>query len=106
MVIRVIHVCRRIGGEWKLVPWHAGFPPTARDTAPGKRPAHPSATGQRGLPRMPVFWPAGHELLRSRRCSRSWAASSISLCRHSAARYWQAIIPIRCRRRKSPYANA
>jgi hypothetical protein len=24
--------------------------------------------------------------LRSRRCRRSWAASSISLCRHSAAR--------------------
>jgi DNA-binding transcriptional MerR regulator len=26
------------------------------------------------------------DVLRSRRCRRSWAASSISLCRHSAAR--------------------
>jgi hypothetical protein len=24
------------------------------------------------------------------------------LCRHSAARYWQAIKPVRCTRRKSP----
>jgi hypothetical protein len=40
--------------------------------------------------------------LLSRCCRRSWAASSTSLCRHSAARYWQAIKPVRCTRRKSP----
>lgn len=88
MVIRVTHVCRRIDGEWKLVHRHAGFWPTGREIpTPGKRPAYLSAAKQRGQPRVPVFWPAGHELLRSKRCSRSWAASSMSLCRHSAARY-------------------
>ena len=38
----------------------------------------------------------------SRRCSRSCAASSISLWRHSDARYTHAISPVRCMRRKSP----
>ena len=38
----------------------------------------------------------------SRYWRRSWAASSTSLWRHSAARYWQAIKPMRWRRRKSP----
>jgi hypothetical protein len=42
------------------------------------------------------------ELRRSRYWSSLCAASSISLCRHSAARYWQAISPIRCSRLKSP----
>ena len=41
-------------------------------------------------------------LFRSRYCRSSYAASSTSLCRHSAARWWQAIRPIRCTRRKSP----
>ena len=41
-------------------------------------------------------------VVASRCCSRSWAASSMSLCRHSAARYWQAMRPERWRRRKSP----
>ena len=41
-------------------------------------------------------------LLRSRRWSRSLAASSIALWRHSAARNWQAMRPIRWTRRKSP----
>ena len=88
MVIRVTHIGRRIDGEWKLVHRDAGFWPTDREIpTPGKRPAHLSAAKQRGQPRVPVFWPAGHQLLRSKRCSRSWAASSMSLCRHSAARY-------------------
>ena len=38
----------------------------------------------------------------SSRCSSSWAASSTSLWRHSAARYRQAIKPMRWIRRKSP----
>ena len=42
----------------------------------------------------------------SRRCSSSCAASSTALCRHSAARYSQAISPVRWMRRKSPYTNA
>ena len=62
MVTRVIQICRRIDGEGKLVHWHVGFP------ADREKP------------------PPSYELLRSKRCSRSWAASSISLCRHSAAR--------------------
>jgi len=41
-------------------------------------------------------------LTRSRCCSRSCAASSISLCRHSEARYTQAMRPVRWTRRKSP----
>ena len=38
-------------------------------------------------------------------CNRSWAAISIALCRHSAARYTHAINPERCKRRKSPNTN-
>jgi hypothetical protein len=38
--------------------------------------------------------------------ARSWAASSISLCRHSDARYTQAMRAVRCTRRRSPYTNA
>ena len=38
----------------------------------------------------------------SRSWSRSCAASSMSLCRHSDARYTQAISPVRCNRRRSP----
>ena len=34
-------------------------------------------------------------VLLSKRCNSSWAASSISLCRHSAARYTHAINPVR-----------
>ena len=41
-------------------------------------------------------------VLRSSRWSRSLAASSIALWRHSAARNWQAMRPIRWTRRKSP----
>jgi NADH:ubiquinone oxidoreductase subunit K len=43
-----------------------------------------------------------YDVSLSRRCRRSWAASSTSLCRHSAARYMQAMMPIRWMRRKSP----
>ena len=43
-----------------------------------------------------------YEVSRSSRCRRSWAASSMSLCRHSAARYRQAMMPIRWMRLKSP----
>ena len=45
-------------------------------------------------------------VVRSRCCRRSCAASSTSLCRHSDARYTQAISPVRCTRRRSPYTNA
>ena len=45
-------------------------------------------------------------LARSSSCSSSCAASSTSLCRHSAARYTHAIRPVRCSRRKSPYTKA
>ena len=41
-------------------------------------------------------------LVLSSSCRSRCAASSISLWRHSAARYWQAIRPVRCTRRKSP----
>lgn len=41
-------------------------------------------------------------LVSSRCCRSSWAASSTSLWRHSAARYWYAIRPMRWTRRKSP----
>ncbi len=41
-------------------------------------------------------------LALSSRCSRSCAASSTSLWRHSAARYTHAIRPVRWSRRKSP----
>ena len=43
---------------------------------------------------------------RSSRWRSSCAASSISLCRHSAARYMQAMMPIRWMRLKSPYTKA
>ena len=46
---------------------------------------------------------AAAQPLTSSRCwRRSWAASSTCLWRHSAARYWQAISPVRWTRRKSP----
>ena len=62
-------------------------------------------------PRGSSVWPArfrnsemrtGQAPALSSRCSRSCAASSISLWRHSAALYWQAIRPARWTRRKSP----
>jgi len=43
-----------------------------------------------------------YDVSLSRRCRSSWAASSTSLCRHSAARYMQAMIPMRWTRLKSP----
>src|SRR5207248_2235292 len=58
--------------------------------APVREPARTGAT------------PAPQDVLPSRYCRRSWAASSMALCRHSAARYWQAMMPMRWRRRKSP----
>ena len=41
-------------------------------------------------------------LVSSRSCSSSWAFNSMSLWRHSAARYTHAISPVRWIRRKSP----
>ena len=46
--------------------------------------------------------PAQRALVWSRYWRRSCAASSMSLCRHSEARYTQAISPVRCSRRRSP----
>jgi hypothetical protein len=52
---------------------------------------------------VPPARPRRVQPLRLSRCwRRSWAASSTALWRHSAARYWQAIKPMRWRRRKSP----
>ena len=56
---------------------------------------HAKSTARRRSPR-------DQARFASRCWRRSWAASSISLWRHSAARNWQAIRPIRWIRRKSP----
>jgi CheY-like chemotaxis protein len=63
---------------------------------------HIASDGEAALEMGPPRRAAAHEVSRSSRCSRSWAASSISLCRHSAARYMQAMMPIRWMRLKSP----
>ena len=64
---------------------------TPTSTAPSCRSTCSSTTSDRCEPRR-----RRHPLTRSRCCSRSWAASSTSLCRHSAARYTHAIRPVRC----------
>jgi hypothetical protein len=47
-----------------------------------------------------------HADVPSRCWSRSWAASSTDLCLHSAARYTQAMRPLRWTRRRSPNTKA
>ncbi len=72
-----------------------------RLAAPRVRDRHRTLSPQPMPACGPVTDPVHVDML-SRRCRSSWAASSISLCRHSAARYWQAMMPMRWTRRKSP----
>ena len=91
-------------------PRAARLPSTRRaSTSPGRCPPRTSpALFDSHLParcrRLPA--PSPETPLRrwssSRYCSSSCAASSTSLCRHSAARNWHAIRPLRWSRRKSP----
>jgi hypothetical protein len=84
--------------------------PATRSSVPCTGPARTATcAGTRtptGWKRQRRSWrrrePAVQPLTRSRCWSRSWAASSTCLWRHSAARYWQAIRPMRWTRRKSP----
>ena len=98
---------------------HAPAPPDSRCGAPGDgrdaRPArgarasrHPirsrsERSDRRGLSRARSDGrPLAQPDLASRYWSRSWAASSTALWRHSDARYTQAIRPMRWTRRRSP----
>src|SRR4029450_8167006 len=62
-------------------------------------PGHADLPAPRPCPCAPT---KGQPLRLSRYWRRSWAASSTSLWRHSAARYWQAIKPMRWRRGGAP----
>ena len=53
----------------------------------------PSSRSTAASPRSSADRPALHPLVLSRYCNSRCAASSTSLCRHSAARYWHAIKP-------------
>jgi hypothetical protein len=77
----------------------------------GNDPAHglaqPACPGHTRLCRevwvcLPSRAGSAQDCMLSRRWRSSWAASSTSLCRHSAARYWHAMSPMRWTRRKSP----
>ena len=68
--------------------------PAAARPRPGAGRGLPGARRRAALSVRPLF--------ASSRCSSSWAASSTALWRHSAARYRQAISPMRWMRRKSP----
>jgi membrane-associated phospholipid phosphatase len=83
-----------IGGAW-LFAMTAAFSAWRIDEA--NHPFIPLKVSNRDSP--------SHPDVASRSCRRSWAASSMSLCRHSDARYTQAISAVRCTRRKSPYTN-
>ena len=80
--------------------WGGALPlitPAARRLFPGRA----DLAGRPAVCRFPAGRPPGYStppgrpLTRSRRCRRSCAASSTSLWRHSAARYAQAMSPLR-----------